>query len=50
MCICSQGNAKGAGKTKVRELEVALLVDEEVLWLQVAMQDTMAVAVIQPSH
>lgn len=45
--VCPQGNAEGAGKTKVGELEVSFLVDEEVLRLQVAVEDTVRVAVVQ---
>jgi hypothetical protein len=43
--VGAQGHAKGAGETKIGELEIAVLVDEEVLWLEIAMQDAVGVAV-----
>lgn len=46
MCVCAQRNTKGAGKTEIGELEVALLVDEEVLGLEIAVQDAVGVAVL----
>jgi hypothetical protein len=46
MCICPDGNAKCAGQPEVGELQVVvLLIDEQVLWLQVAVQDAVRVAV-----
>ena len=44
--VCAQRNTKGAGKTEIGELEVALLVDEEVLGLEIAVQDAVGVAVL----
>lgn len=43
--VGAQWNAKGAGEAKICELQVALLVDEQVLRLEVAVQDAVAVAV-----
>jgi uncharacterized protein (UPF0212 family) len=43
--VCAEGHAKGAGQPKVGELEVAVLVDEQVLGLEVAVQDAVGVAV-----
>lgn len=45
MGVCAEGNAESAGETKVSELEVALLVDEEVLRLEVTVEDAVGVAV-----
>lgn len=44
--VCAQRNTKGAGKTEIGELEVALLVNEEVLGLEIAVQDAVGVAVL----
>lgn len=46
MGVCAQRDTKGAGETEIGELEVALLVDEEVLGLEVAVQDAVGVAVL----
>ena len=43
--VRAQRDAKGACETKIGELKVALLVNEQVLRLEVTVQDTMAVAV-----
>lgn len=43
--VCAQGNTKRSGKTEISQLEVALLVDEQVLGLEIAMKDAMGVAV-----
>ena len=45
MGVGPQGDTKRAGQAKVGKLQVALLVNEQVLRLQVAMQDAVAVAV-----
>ncbi len=45
MCISPQRHAKRSRKPEIRQLQVAVAVDEEILRLQVAMQDAMAVAV-----
>ena len=44
VCVCANGDAKGAGKTKVGQLDVALAIDEQVLWLEVTVQHTARVA------
>lgn len=43
--VGAERNAEGTGQAKVGELQVALFVDEEVLRLEVAVQDTVGVAV-----
>lgn len=45
MGVGAEGNTESARETKISELEVSLLVDEQVLGLQVAMKDAMSVAV-----
>ena len=45
MGVCAERDTKCAGETKVGELEVAFLVDEEVLGFEVAVQDAVGVAV-----
>jgi hypothetical protein len=42
-----QGDAKGTSETKVGKLEVALLVDEEVLGLKVAVEHAVSMAVVE---
>jgi hypothetical protein len=46
VCVITDRNAKCAGQTKVGELEVALRIDEEILGLQIPVQYTMLVAVV----
>lgn len=41
------GEADGTGQAKVGQLEVALLIDKQVLRLQVAMEDAAGMAVCQ---
>lgn len=45
MGIGSQWNTKGSGQTEISEFKVAITVNEQVLWLQIAVKNTMAVAV-----
>lgn len=45
MCVRAQGHTKGASQTEIRQLEVAIRVDQQVLRLQVAVQHTVSVAV-----
>lgn len=47
MGVRPQRDAKGAGETKIGKLEVALLVNEEVLGLEVAVEHSVRVAVVQ---
>lgn len=48
VCVCPQRDTEGACKPKVGKLEVALFVNKEVLGLQVAVKDAVAMAVVQP--
>jgi len=43
--VSAERNTKSASQTEISQLQVALLVDEQVLRLQVTMQDTVGVAV-----
>jgi len=45
--VCPERNTKRARKAKVAQLEVAFLVDEEVLGLEIAVKDAVGVAVVQ---
>lgn len=45
MSVCAKRDAEGTGETEISQLQVALAVDEQVLGLQIAVEDTMAVAV-----
>lgn len=47
MRVCPQGDAKGSGETKVSKLEVSVLVDEQVLGLEVAVEDAVGVAEVK---
>ena len=43
--VCAEGHTKGSREPEIRELEVAVAVDQEILGLQVAVQHAVAVAV-----
>lgn len=43
--VGAQRHTKGSGKTEISQLEVALLVDEQVLRLQITVEDSVRVAV-----
>jgi hydroxymethylglutaryl-CoA reductase len=45
MCICPHRDPECTSKTKVRQLEVISLVDKEILWFEVAVQDAMGMTV-----
>lgn len=49
MGVCSHRNAKGSRETKICEFEVIFLVDKQILRFEVAMQDSMRVAVQEAS-
>ena len=40
MCVGSDWNSKCSTQTKVCQLDCSLLIDEQVLWLEIAMQNT----------
>ena len=45
MGVCSHRNAKGSREAKICEFEVIFLVNKQILRLEVAMQDSMRVAI-----
>lgn len=45
MCISPQGDTKRARKTKVCELEIVVLIDEQVLRLEISVKNAVRVAV-----
>lgn len=45
MGICAERDAEGASETEVADFEVAVFVDEEILRLEVAVEDSVGVAV-----
>lgn len=45
MGVGAEGHAKGASEAEVADFEVAVFVDEEILGFQVAVEDTVGVAV-----
>ena len=44
MGVGSERDSKGTGKTEIRQLQVAVTVDQEVLRLQIAVEDSVRVA------
>lgn len=46
MGVRPQRNTKGACKTKVGDLELSVFVDEQVLWLQISVEDTAGMEVV----
>jgi len=49
MSVCPHRNAKGSREAKICEFEVVFLVDQQILRLEVAMQNSMRVAVQKAS-
>lgn len=47
MSVGAKGHIEGTSKAKVGQLDVARVLDKEVLWLEIAMQDAVRVAVGQ---
>ena len=47
MCVRAHGNTKCARQTKVCELQVIVFVDEQILWLEIAVEDAVCMAVKQ---
>ena len=45
VCVSAERDTECAGQTEIGQLEVAFLVDEQVLWFEVTVQDTVGVAV-----
>lgn len=44
MCVCTDRHAEGSCQAKVSKFDLTLGIDEEVLWLQVSMKDSVRVA------
>lgn len=44
MCVCTDRHTEGSCQAKVSKLDLTLGIDEEVLWLQVSMKDSVRVA------
>lgn len=44
MCVCTDRHAEGSCQPKVSKLDLTLGIDEEILWLQVSMKDSVRVA------
>jgi hypothetical protein len=44
--VCTQWDTEGAGQTEIGQLEIAVLVNQKVLWLQVTVQHATRVAVL----
>lgn len=49
MRVGTEGDTKSARKSKIGQLEVSFLVDEEVLGLEVAVKDAVRVEVVNSS-
>ena len=45
VCVRSHGDAERARESEVGQLEVVMFIDQKILRLEVAMEDTMRVAV-----
>lgn len=43
--VCAEWDTKSAGQTKIRELEIGVLVDEQILRFQVTVKNAVCVAV-----
>ena len=48
--VSTERDTKGSGETEISQLQVALTIDKQVLWLQVAVQNAVAVAVANTFH
>lgn len=46
MRVCTERYAKSSGKAEICDFEVAMYIDQQILWLQVAMQDSAGVEII----
>lgn len=46
--VGAHGNPEGSSQSKVSQLDGAKLIDEQVLRLQISVDDSMAVAEVQP--
>jgi hypothetical protein len=50
MCVCAEWDTERTSKTEVSNLQVALIVDEQILRLQVSVQDAMRVTVLDAGY
>jgi len=50
MCVSSDWNSKGTCKPEVCNLQNPFLVNQEILWFQVAMENTTLMAEQHPSQ
>ena len=48
MCVCPHRNSKCSGESKVSKLEIVVLVDEKVLWLEISVKYAVRMAVQEP--
>ncbi|KAH3660693.1 hypothetical protein OGATHE_005025 [Ogataea polymorpha] len=48
--VCTQWHPESSGKAKVGNLQITFFVDEQILGFQVPMQDSMRVAVVEPTN
>lgn len=46
MSVCSQRHTKSASKTEIRKLQITILVDQQVLGLEITVQDSVRVTVL----
>lgn len=46
MSICPQRHTKSASQTEIRQLQIALVVDQKILRLEIAVQNAVGVAVL----
>lgn len=45
MGVRSEGHTKGSSQAKIGQFEVAFLIDQQILWLEISVEDSVAVAV-----
>lgn len=50
VCVGSQRNAECSGQTEISQLQVSSLVNEQILRLEIAVQDSVGMAVVDPPH
>lgn len=50
MCVCAEWDTKSPCETEIRQLQVPLIIDQQILWLQVTMQHPMRMTILDPRH
>lgn len=50
MGVCAEWDAEGASETEVSDLKIAFRIDKEVLGFEVAVENTVGVAVTNARH